>query len=202
MKQIKEILIASVSLFLLGFGICMAVSTFFMYREGEQEYEALREYVNEEEREEDESEEDGEVAPYEDMENATLLQKECYDLDEDTMIEITTYEKSIPSFARSSWKTKTGTRTYRIINKKSNTVFVRYILKGTFKYNGKSAQCTDATTECKVLVPNVYNVVTNRAEKAGNTVLGYFYCTHVKTGKGMGGTFSIKCAANGTLTIN
>lgn len=29
----------------------------FMYREGEQEYEALREYVNEEEREEDESEE-------------------------------------------------------------------------------------------------------------------------------------------------
>lgn len=36
---------------------------------------------------------DGEVAPYEDMENATLLQKECYDLDEDTMIEITTYEK-------------------------------------------------------------------------------------------------------------
>ena len=60
---------------------------------------------------------DGEVAPYEDMENATLLQKECYDLDEDTMIEITTYEKSIPSFARSSWKTKTGTRTYRIINK-------------------------------------------------------------------------------------
>ena len=29
---------------------------------------------------------DGEVAPYEDMENATLLQKECYDLDEDTMI--------------------------------------------------------------------------------------------------------------------
>ena len=38
---------------------------------------------------------DGEVAPYEDMENATLLQKECYDLDEDTMIEITTYEKSI-----------------------------------------------------------------------------------------------------------
>ena len=52
MKQIKEILIASVSLFLLGFGICMAVSTFFMYREGEQEYETLREYVNEEEREE------------------------------------------------------------------------------------------------------------------------------------------------------
>ena len=45
----KEILIASVSLFLLGFGICMAVSTFFMYREGEQENEALREYVNEEE---------------------------------------------------------------------------------------------------------------------------------------------------------
>ena len=50
MKQIKEILIASVSLFLLGFGICMAVSTFFMYREGEQEYETLREYVKEEER--------------------------------------------------------------------------------------------------------------------------------------------------------
>ena len=49
---------------------------------------------------------DGEIAPYEDMENATLLQKECYDLDEDTMIEITTYEKSIPSFARSSWKLK------------------------------------------------------------------------------------------------
>lgn len=56
MKQIKEILIASVSLFLLGFGICMAVSTFFMYREGEQEYETLQEYVKEEERKENESE--------------------------------------------------------------------------------------------------------------------------------------------------
>ena len=56
MKQIKEILIASVSLFLLGFGICMAVSTLFMYREGEQEYETLREYVKEEERKENESE--------------------------------------------------------------------------------------------------------------------------------------------------
>ena len=56
MKQIKEILIASVSLLLLGFGICMAVRTFFMYREGEQEYETLREYVNEEERKENESE--------------------------------------------------------------------------------------------------------------------------------------------------
>ena len=65
-----------------------------------------------------------------------------------------------------------------------------------------SAQCTDATTECKVLVPNVYNVVTNRAEKAGNTVLGYFYCTHVKTGKGMVALFNKMCRLNGTLTIN
>ena len=36
---------------------------------------------------------DGEVAPYEDMVNATLLQKECYDLDEDTMIEIQLMKK-------------------------------------------------------------------------------------------------------------
>ena len=46
---------------------------------------------------------DGEVAPYEDMENATLLQKECYDLDEDTNDwNLQLNEKSIPSFARSS----------------------------------------------------------------------------------------------------
>ena len=70
MKQIKEILIASVSLFLLGFGICMAVSTFFMYREGEQEYETLREYVKEEERKEN-----GESAEEEDEHEEPKEQK-------------------------------------------------------------------------------------------------------------------------------
>ena len=55
MKQIKEILIASVSLFFTG--LTARSQHLFMYRESEQEYEAMREYVNEEEREEDESEE-------------------------------------------------------------------------------------------------------------------------------------------------
>ena len=33
--------------------------------------------------------------------------------------------------------------------------------------------------------------------------LGYFLLSStVKTGKGAGGTFSIKCAANGAVTIN
>ena len=38
--------------------------------------------------------------------------------------------------------------------------------------------------------------------KAGDVALGYFYCQHIKTGKGAGGTFSIKCAANGAVTIS
>ena len=40
------------------------------------------------------------------------------------------------------------------------------------------------------------------ASKAGDVALGYFYCQHIKTGKGAGGTFSIKCAANGAVTIS
>ena len=45
MKQVKEMGIVAVCLLLLGFGICMGVGTFLMYRDGEQEYDALREYV-------------------------------------------------------------------------------------------------------------------------------------------------------------
>lgn len=40
------------------------------------------------------------------------------------------------------------------------------------------------------------------ASKAGDVALGYFYCQHIKTGKGAGGTFSIKCAPNGAVTIS
>lgn len=139
---------------------------------------------------------------YENQENVTLIQKEYLDLDEDTIVEIETYEEELPAVARSAWKTKNGTRTYRIINKQTNTVFVRYILKGTFRYNGKTAECTNATYECKVFVPNVYKVITKRAEKGGSIAWGYFYCTHIKNGNSMGGTFSISCSATGTLTIN
>ena len=45
MKQVKEMGIVAVCLLLLGFGICMGVGTFLMYRDGEQEYDTLREYV-------------------------------------------------------------------------------------------------------------------------------------------------------------
>ncbi|MFR6507951.1 MAG: hypothetical protein ACLUPF_00680 [Dorea sp.] len=55
MKQVKEMRIVAVSAFCcLGFGICMGVGTFLMYRDGEQEYDTLREYVNVEERKENE----------------------------------------------------------------------------------------------------------------------------------------------------
>ena len=37
--------IVAVCLLLLGFGICMGAGTFLMYRDGEQEYDTLREYV-------------------------------------------------------------------------------------------------------------------------------------------------------------
>lgn len=70
-------------------------------------------------------------------------------------------------------------------------MFVKYILKATFRYNGKQAQCTTATPDCKIFVPNVYKVITKSASKEGDTALGYFYCEHIKTGKGAGGTFSI-----------
>ena len=45
MKQVKEMGVVAVCLLLLGFGICMGVGTFLMYRDGEQEYDTLREYV-------------------------------------------------------------------------------------------------------------------------------------------------------------
>ena len=57
----------------------------------------------------------------------------------------------------------------------------------------KRQKCTYATPDCKILVPNVYKVITKDASKAGDVALGYFYCQHIKTGKGAGGTFSIKC---------
>ncbi len=45
MKQVKEMGIVAVCLLLLGFGICMGIGTFLMYRDGEEEYDTLREYV-------------------------------------------------------------------------------------------------------------------------------------------------------------
>ena len=145
---------------------------------------------------------DTEIKPYENKENAVLLKREYIDLDEDTVIEIESYEEKIPSLARAGWKTTSATKTYRVKDKNTNTVFVKYILKATFRYNGKKAECTNATPDCKILVPNVYKVITKDASKAGDVALGYFYCQHIKTGKGAGGTFSIKCAANGSVTIS
>lgn len=134
---------------------------------------------------------DTEIKPYENKENAVLLKREYIDLDEDTVIEIESYEEKIPSLARAGWKTTSATKTYRVKDKNTNTVFVKYILKATFRYNGKKAECTNATPDCKILVPNVYKVITKDASKAGVVALGYFYCQHIKTGKGAGGTFSI-----------
>ena len=45
MKQVKEMGIVAVCLMLLGFGICMGIGTYLMYRNGEEEYDTLREYV-------------------------------------------------------------------------------------------------------------------------------------------------------------
>ena len=117
---------------------------------------------------------DTEIKPYENKENAVLLKREYIDLDEDTVIEIESYEEKIPSLARAGWKTTSATKTYRVKDKNTNTVFV----------------------------PNVYKVITKDASKAGDVALGYFCCQHIKTGKGAGGTFSIKCAANGAVTIS
>ena len=95
---------------------------------------------------------DTEIKPYENKENAVLLKREYIDLDEDTVIEIESYEEKIPSLARAGWKTTSATKTYRVKDKNTNTVFVKYILKATFRYNGKQAQCTTATPDCKLAV--------------------------------------------------
>ena len=47
---------------------------------------------------------DTEIKPYENKENAVLLKREYIDLDEDTVIEIESYEEKIPSLARAGWK--------------------------------------------------------------------------------------------------
>lgn len=72
---------------------------------------------------------DTEIKPYENKENAVLLKREYIDLDEDTVIEIESYEEKIPSLARAGWKTTSATKTYRVKDKNTNTVFVKYILK-------------------------------------------------------------------------
>ena len=60
MKQVKEMGIVAVCLMLLGFGICMGIGTYLMYRDGEEEYDTLREYVAVEELKENA---DGEELP-------------------------------------------------------------------------------------------------------------------------------------------
>lgn len=69
MKQVKEMGIVAVCLMLLGFGICMGIGTFLMYREGEQEYDTLRQYVAVEEPKENA---DGET-PEEDQEERVTV---------------------------------------------------------------------------------------------------------------------------------
>ena len=49
MKQVKEMGNVAVCLMLLGFVICMGIGTYLMYRDGEEEYNTLREYVSVEE---------------------------------------------------------------------------------------------------------------------------------------------------------
>ena len=73
MKLVKEMGIVAVCLLLLGFGICMGVGTFLMYRDGEQEYDALREYVAVEEPKE---RKDGET-PDEDAEETVTVHFEA-----------------------------------------------------------------------------------------------------------------------------
>ena len=60
MKQVKEMGIVAVCLMLLGFGICMGIGTYLMYRDGEEEYDTLREYVTVEEPKENADGEDTE----------------------------------------------------------------------------------------------------------------------------------------------
>ena len=52
--------IVAVCLMLLGFGICMGIGTYLMYRDGEEEYDTLREYVTVEEPKENADGEDTE----------------------------------------------------------------------------------------------------------------------------------------------
>lgn len=73
MKQVKEMGIVAVCLLLLGFGICMGVGTFLMYRDGEQEYDTLRKYVAVEEPKE---RKDGET-PDEDTEETVTVDFEA-----------------------------------------------------------------------------------------------------------------------------
>ena len=69
MKQVKEMGIVAVCLMLLGFGICMGIGTYLMYRDGEEEYDTLREYVDVEEPKENADSEDTEENQEETSEN-------------------------------------------------------------------------------------------------------------------------------------
>ena len=75
MKQVKEMGIVAVCLMLLGFGICMGIGTYLMYRDGEEEYDTLREYVDVEEPKENADSEDTEENQEETAELMTVTKK-------------------------------------------------------------------------------------------------------------------------------
>ena len=92
-----------------------------------------------------------------------------------------------------------GTYTYRVKDKKTGTTLIKYVLTGKFRYNGKTCSCTEALGKTTHLVKNRYSVQNDSAVVSGDTAIGYFYCTNIKTKKKFGGTFKIRISKNGTI---
>lgn len=134
-----------------------------------------------------------------DPKDMTLVEELRKDLDETTYIEIRIYEKENSGLTKAGYKTKLGTYTYRVKDKKTGTTLIKYVLTGKFRYNGKTCSCTEALGKTTHLVKNRYSVQNDSAVVSGDTAIGYFYCTNIKTKKKFGGTFKIRISKNGTI---
>lgn len=124
------------------------------------------------------------------------------DLDENTYIETESYEAEINGLTRAGAKTKIGTYTYRVKDKKTQVALIKYVLTGKFTYNGRSCKCTESIGVTTHLVRNRFLVLNDRSEKSGDTAIGYFYCRDKKNNNKMfGGTFKIRINKNGKITF-
>lgn len=135
------------------------------------------------------------------MDGMTLVEKKQISLNEEYYIETECYEKELNNMMRTTYKTKIGTYTYRVRNKKTDAVMIKYVLTGKFRYNGKKCSCVEALGKTTHVVKNKFTVLNDSAVASGDTAIGYFYCKSISNGQTFGGTFKIRISPNGKITF-
>lgn len=137
----------------------------------------------------------------ENVDGMTLVGREQISLSEEYYIETECYEKELNNMMRAAYKTKIGTYTYRVRNKKTNAVLIKYVLTGKFRYNGNKCNCMEALGKTTHVVKNIFTVLNDSAAVSGDTAIGYFYCKSISNGQMFGGTFKMRISPNGKITF-